>query len=370
MTVTVTKSEINVRDTLTRLDAPQGVFGNQLAATNTVTEAYTLMNPVMFRNKIINGDFRVWQRGTSITTTGAQYTADQWVIEPRSSQSTTITQSTDVPTNGGFTYSGRFTATGGSLQGFHFRQGLELPSTGTYGEFQPGTTWTLSLWAKSAYTGVAISPQLFLCGSVTGGSNTSVAIVPGAQTIGQSWSKYTWTITIPTYVVDSGSLSSATVFLIRFIVGAGAQDLFVTGVQFEKNSQATPFEFRPFSTELALCQRYYYRLWSGGNPSLFAIGASAGSDSSVMWYIQLPVPMRVSPACSSSGATTLGTWPMGTGGSNILGSSFYSLGGTSAYPYQHIEVMLILASSPGTQVSRVGFKANAGVGYIDASAEL
>lgn len=312
MTVTVTKSEINVRDTLTRLDAPQGVFGTQLAAANTVTEAYTLMNPVMFRNKINNGDFRVWQRGTSITTTSGQYTADQWYIEPRSSQSVTIAQSTDVPLNAGFTYSGRFAATGGSLQGYHIRHGIELPANNSYGEFQPGTTWTLSLWAKSAYTGVVMTPLFFLCNGTGGGANTSVAVNPGGQTVGQSWSKYTWTITIPPYVVDGGSLSATTVFLIRLLVGAGAQDLYITGVQFEKNSQATPYEFLPYSIGLQLCQRYLQRIGGESNSYQNLTTVSYESATTIWGPVYLKTTMRTTPSFTVSGQLSVNTGSAGT----------------------------------------------------------
>jgi hypothetical protein len=72
-----------------------------------------------------------------------------------------------------------------------------------------------------------------------------------------------------------------------------------TGVQLEKGSLATPFEVRPFATELALCQRYYYQITAQG---------SSGVQSAINWgiayvrssgnasvYYSLPVPMRAQP---------------------------------------------------------------------------
>jgi hypothetical protein len=78
--------------------------------------------------------------------------------------------------------------------------------------------------------------------------------------------------------------------------------------------------------------------------------------------------MRTAATASSSAANTFGTWPSVSGGSNILGSSLYSVSMIGSYPYQDIEFMITLASSPGTQTSRFGFRSS--TAYIDASAEL
>jgi hypothetical protein len=208
-----------------------------------------------FKNRLINGDFGVWQRGTSITSTGGGYTADMWVIEPRSSQSCTISQSTDVPVGQGFGYSGRFTATGGALQGFHIRTAIENPAAGNFGEFQPGTTWTFSLWAKSAFAGVAITPIFFLSSNAIFNPNASVGVNGGGQTIASTWTKYTWTVTMPTWTVDSGSLNLCNQLTIRLLVGAGSQDLYITGAQMEPGTLASSFDRRPIQLETMLSQR-------------------------------------------------------------------------------------------------------------------
>jgi hypothetical protein len=71
---------------------------------------------------------------------------------------------------------------------------------------------------------------------------------------------------------------------------AGGFDYFdVTGVQLEKGSVATPFEVRPFATELALCQRYYYAAY------VQAVLAVYGSGVSYANFIYYKVPMRTNP---------------------------------------------------------------------------
>jgi hypothetical protein len=290
----------------------------------------------------------------------------------------------------GFQTTTAYTPTAGDY--YHLAQSIEGYNVA---DLMWGTPYaspvTISFWVRSSIAGLfggalidSANTQSYVLAYTINAPNTweyKTITVPGC-TSGSNWNTTNSTGikirlgvgTGPTYSGPaSGSWYAGAYFNVtgaRSVVSVSGATFYITGVKLEKGTLATPFEVRPYNVELSLCQRYYYRLWSGGNPSLFAIAVSASSDSNIMWYIQLPVPMRASPTCSSSGATTLGTWPMATGGSNILGSSYYSLGGVSSYPYQHIEVMLVLASSPGTQVHRVGFRSNAGVGYIDASAEL
>ena len=256
--------------------------------TNAVTIAQggSQGNVNGFKNRLINGDFRIWQRGKSLTYTSGAYTADMWVIEPRSSQSCTISQSTDVPPNEGHGFSGRFLATAGTQQGFHIRTGIELPEPGNYGEFQPGSIWTLSLWAKSVYSGVSITPLFFLTSNVISNPNSSVAVNGGAQTIAQTWTKYSWTVTMPTWVADAGVLSACNNLTIRMLVGAGAQDLYITGAQMEPGTVATQFDRRHITQETALAQRYYeWGYASGSGYGAITTYFDAGAASAITFKV-------------------------------------------------------------------------------------
>lgn len=122
------------------------------------------------------------------------------------------------------------------------------------------------------------------------------------------------------------------------VVGTNAATWYITGVQLEKGTQATSFDYRPYGYELALCQRYYYFL--GGETAYQNI-------NTVIWYnttecvgqFSWPVTMRAIPTVSKSGNwTTLGS---GSGGPNLSGDqvttknmqlgAYGGSGGTAGY---------------------------------------
>jgi hypothetical protein len=82
-----------------------------------------------------------------------------------------------------------------------------------------------------------------------------------------------------------------------------------TGIQLEKGTVATPFEFRNYAQELALCQRYYYQITAQGSSGVqslinwgIAYVRSAGNASI---YYSLPVPMRAQPTFSATAALSI-----------------------------------------------------------------
>ena len=85
------------------------------------------------------------------------------------------------------------------------------------------------------------------------------------------------------------------------VVGTNGATFYITGVQLEKGSTATSFDYRPYGTELALCQRYYWQVnsvASGWNYSSSAINFSSTLAISVVQY---PVQMRSGPTISTFG---------------------------------------------------------------------
>jgi len=77
------------------------------------------------------------------------------------------------------------------------------------------------------------------------------------------------------------------------VVGTSGATWYVTGVQLEKGSTATQFDFRSFGTELALCQRYYSQAVRGAYPGSFA--GQAYSVAGITCSLQFPVTMRATP---------------------------------------------------------------------------
>ena len=80
-----------------------------------------------------------------------------------------------------------------------------------------------------------------------------------------------------------------------FVSQAVGSTLYITGVQLEPGTVATPFEFRPYGTELALCQRYYYRFISPAAGSRYGTGfVTSTAVASV--FVPFPNSMRTNPS--------------------------------------------------------------------------
>jgi hypothetical protein len=353
-------------------------------------------NNLSFKNRIHNGAFTVWQRGTPVTGVGVDgRSVDryfQWANAGGQVGRTTWAQETsDLPTGFGTGLNISVTTAHtsiGSNEAYAFNTRLE----GT--DFQDlawGTAsakpLTVSFWAKSNKVGT----YCLYINSSQAATKYNIREVP----ITNTWTYFSYTFSGDTAQTTINDTAGRIAVYIGLMAGSSTKTgtagdvwntgfgftsnqvnffdsvsnvLRITGLQMEVGSVATSFEYRPYGVELALCQRYYYRFNSSGSPQLFTTSASPGSDAGQIFYLRTPVPMRTSATCSSTAASTFGTWPSVSGGSNILGSSFYSLSMIGAYPYQDIEFMITLASSPGTQTSRFGFRSS--TAYIDASSEI
>jgi hypothetical protein len=83
------------------------------------------------------------------------------------------------------------------------------------------------------------------------------------------------------------------------VVGTNGATWYVTGVQLEEGSTPTSFEYRQHGTELALCQRYYWKTSGTGGNSYPAVGAGGFlSTTTFSAFIPYPVQMRATPTFS------------------------------------------------------------------------
>jgi hypothetical protein len=135
-----------------------------------------------------------------------------------------------------------------------------------------------------------------------------------------------------------------------------------TGIQLERGTVATPWEFRPFATELALCQRYYQQF--GGNA--FTRFAAGGAFSTVGAHLALPalVTMRANPTTISNSAVT--TFYLEYGASSITPTS---LSCSSAAP-NNISVDVNVASGLTAGGAVVLIANNTTSAFLGFSAEL
>jgi hypothetical protein len=246
-----------------------------------------------FKNRIINGAMDIWQRGTTfnLVTGSGIYTADRWQSTiSGTSLNLTVSQDTSVP-NLGFKYSLKFqqlTSNATSVTGYAARQRFELCNV----KDLAANTISISFWYRSNVTGthgVRIIPL-----DTTGGVDTPVAFTVN---VANTWEYKTITTTALSALTSWGSTADNGLALILDIgirvntIGQttiNANDYFnVVGVQLEKGSTATSFDYRPYGTELDLCRRYYQL--SGG------VGRSLASATMEV-LCQFCPPMRATPS--------------------------------------------------------------------------
>ena len=251
------------------------------------------------RNRLINGDMRIWQRGTTLNgmtpTLGViAYTADRWFVSQLISQSSTdVSQQTGGATRFSVRVQKRAGSTGASLnqlgQVVENLNCLDLP----------GKQLTLSFTAKAganySAAGGALGVLIYTCTTADQSSTSFVnGIAAGQATL------YSGTVTLTASnqafsITTSAVAANATNICVIFsenssASAAGANDWFeISDVQIETGTVATPLEGRSHGQELALCQRYYQSM------SLFV--SSAGT-----FPYMFPVTKRSAPTVSSAAA--------------------------------------------------------------------
>ena len=264
-----------------------------------------------FRNKIINGNFDIWQRGPSLSIQG--FCADRWFVVPFNSTQATSQQlftngQTEVPGNPKFYHRMVVTSVAGSGNYVVVQQRIEGVET------LAGKTATLSFWAK-ADANKNIATEFFQYFG-TGGSPSSNINTIGVTThnLTTSWQKFTTTISIPSisgktigtdgndfvsiiFWLEAGSdLNSSTNSL-----GNQSGTFDIAQVQLEEGAVATPFEHRPIGVELGLCQRYYATsIPKGYTITNFPTGADgahmiASGSNDLFGYVPFPLEMRAAP---------------------------------------------------------------------------
>ncbi len=224
-----------------------------------------------FRNKIINGDFRINQRGFSSTTTNGTFGFDRWFFQTNTGTGTYSRQTftTGSPVETGF-------------ESENFARVVSASQTGTNAYLIlcqkiedvrncAGTTTVVSFYAKAASGTPKVSIELEQNFGSGGSPSSTVTNYLGQVTLSTSWQRFTVVFNVPSISGKTIGTTANTSFLqLNFWCSAGTDFNSRTGslgvqnntfdfwgVQVEQNYQPTPFENRPIGVELALCQRYY-----------------------------------------------------------------------------------------------------------------
>ena len=256
-------------------------------------------------NKIINGNFSVWQRGTSFSSEG--YTADRWRLAESGTGTTTVSQQdftvgqTDVPDNP--KYFIRLAKSGGVSSGYNDFISQRIEGVETFAS----TQCTLSFYCKSASGNPDIQIQITQNFGSGGSPSTAVTTDIGTDTTSSSWTKKSFTFTPPSISGKTlGTNDQGTTHYLEIkirIAGASTSSADFAQVQLERGPQASDFVVTDFATERAKCLRYYQRYHANGADQIVASGAITRSDA-VDCFVPIAAPMRTDPTFSNSGSLT------------------------------------------------------------------
>jgi len=261
-----------------------GADGSTLVANSSAGGGVSWAGPIATagKNKIINGDFSIWQRGTTVVTNaGYGYPSDRYFGYSAGSQSWTKT--TDAPTNVGLTYC---ISNSTLVASWVIGQMIELAATGVSQFTSPN--WTFSFYGKFD-NGRTINIIAHYADDTSGTNNSSNLISTSVTGTG-SWQRYTVTTTLGSSVSPNGTNKGLRV-VIYDLSGTSSTTVRTTGWQFEQGSVVTPFTTATgtLQGELAACQRYL-PVYSGGALSGYAYGTN-----STLYAFKFPVTARVAP---------------------------------------------------------------------------
>jgi len=298
------------------LDGSNGVTFNDSSLQGAAASPFGL------KNRIINGDMRIDQRnaGASLTpTTDGQYTLDRFQVYISQSSKFSVQQNAgSVTPPAGFNYYAGITSlsayTVGSSDYFCFVQNIEGYNIG---DFAWGTasakTITISFWVRSSLTGT-------FGGSIRNGAANYSYPFTYSISSANTWEQKTVTIAGPTsgtwttvntsglqliLGLGVGSTNSGTAGAwtgssvlsatsATSVVGTNGATFYITGVQLEVGSTATPFERRLYGNELANCQRYFQKYGD-----YEAVGVAKDTTAAIFSYPLFPT-MRAAPTLTFS----------------------------------------------------------------------
>ena len=285
------------------------------------------------RNIVINGAMQVAQRGTSFSLSGTADTfiTDRFLISNSDTGAWTASQSTDSPT--GFSNSLKMDCTTAdtsptflTLMTRFEGQDLQHLKKGT----SSAEKTTLSFFVKSNKTGTYIAELRDIDNNRTIGKAYTISsadtweqkiITFDGDTTGAFGNdngnslQIIWYLAVGS-VYNSGTLATSWGSRVNANTAVGQVNLadstdnewYITGIQLEVGSQATPFEHRSFGEEQRLCQRYAIVYSKNGQPNMgqkaIGTGASTNNSGAYQAFIFPQVTMRAVPTLTVGGSVS------------------------------------------------------------------
>jgi len=300
---------------LLKINSIVDVNGGSNASINGYTPTVSNMAG---RNRIINGDMRIDQRNAGASVTGAtQYSVDRWKIVCNPASKFSAQQNADAvtPPTGFTNYLGITSSSAYSVSSSEYQAFSQVVEGYNVADLGWGTanakTITLSFWVRSSLTGTfggsirdSAGLRSYPFSYSISSANTwekKAVVVTGDTTgtwlttngiglvlyfglgVGSTYSGAAGAWAASNYLSTTGATS---------VVGTSGATWYITGVQLEEGSVATPFEHRQYGQELALCQRYYWAMTQ-------TVYACVYSTSNCMGQIWFPTTMRANPTVVS-----------------------------------------------------------------------
>ena len=284
------------------------------ADSSTIASGFT-----GFKNRIINGGMNIAQRGTSFTSTSSAnnddtYVLDRFYILSDGNDVVDVTQTTTVPTGAKYsigldveTVDKKF----GIAQIIENANCYDAIGGNVTISFQAKVSATANLdnikCAIVAWSGTAdtVTSDIISAWGAEGTNPTLIANATYENTpanLGVTTSFATYSVTAN---VDTASTSNIILFIWSDVTTTALGEfLYITNVQLEKGSTATSFDYRPYGTELALCQRYCRTLDSAGGSDKAQFSGVAYTTGTVIASYTFPT-MRTSPTATITNSTLL-----------------------------------------------------------------
>jgi hypothetical protein len=362
------------------------VIGTSVAGSNIGAG-----NASILKNRIINGSMVIDQRnaGASVTPVTNQYTLDRWnsYQTPTGKYSVQQNAGSVTPPVGFTKYLGVTSLSAYSVAAGNLYTIMQYIEGYNVADLAWGTasakTVTLSFQVYSSLTGT-------FGGSLTNGNQDRSYPFTYTVSSANTWTTVSVTIAGPTtgtwdtttgngisvffglgvgstYSGTAGSWANAAYFSATgatSVVGTNGATFYITGVQLEVGSSATGFEYRQYTTELQLCQRYYWRTaGSSGATGFNIVGTGyANTTSNIIISTPLAVSMRSIPTLTVGG--TLNVLPASVG-TNVTTSVAQYSGNNAVWSNWNVSSAALTLNGP-----IIVYTQNASTNYFDATAEL
>ena len=329
----------NMNDLSGTVNLLQPMYENQYAAA---------------KNKILNGDFSIWQRGTTFNSASSNtYFADRFTCYVGGGTQN-ITRQTFTPGTAPVAgYEGQYYLRWTSTSAGPISLIQRIENVQTFA----GQTMTFSFWAKAA---VATSISTVATQVFGSGGSTAVSQTSGSQAITTSWARYYFTFNVAS--VAGKTIGTSSYFQLDINLPNSTFTFDTWGWQAEVGSTVSNFQTATGNpaSELAACQRYYWRQSAGTNQYVAPFCGSTSGTTNPQFSLMNPVPLRVK--ASSVDFSTLQAVDIASG---------YALSAITVSANSTELVSNITTTATGLTAYRsLAINSSGASGYLGFSAEL